>query len=453
MINNVETLIINIKYEGKIKSLKIIRDYTVKQIISIYISTFLHSNYNDLSKFKLKLGEKIINHEETLLSYINDINNNCVFDLIFGNIIQECMIRDSENEIDINLKFIKKNKNIFNGYNFQNLFGLLKLCLLKEIAITSDYEGIKNLLPGKILKIMEILKRGKIESNGIEKDIIEILNMTKGTNIINFAKYVDGLINQNEINSIIIPKLSYSKNDILYIYNCLGKYIEYEKLFELEFRRAKNTSIFEYSIISLVIIEREDIYKFEQNRQICPNRVDRILFHGTSLNSISKILPDMFYRAGIAQNGEGVYFTQDLDSCWIYGSEVGNKNVDPKYGRRNLNIPKAGESFSFIASAIYYNKNGLRTVIDNSYNPKKNEINFALAEMTSLKTVTDYKNLDKRKFYGTEFVINDLDQICPFLGLKLKRDEYCIIWRDTNFSKNSVYNNQFDLHLKIIYLN
>ena len=165
MINNVETLIINIKYEGKIKSLKIISDYTVKQIISIYISTFLHSNYNDLSKFKLKLGEKIINHEETLLSYINDINNNCVFDLIFGNIIQECMIRDSENEIDINLKFIKKNKNIFNGYNFQNLFGLLKLCLLKEIAITSDYEGIKNLLPGKILKIMEILKRGKIESN------------------------------------------------------------------------------------------------------------------------------------------------------------------------------------------------------------------------------------------------------------------------------------------------
>ena len=152
----------------------------------------------------------------------------------------------------------------------------------------------------------------------------------------------------------------------------------------------------------------------------------------------------MFYRANCIQHGEGVYFTQDLDSCWIYGSEVGNKNVDPKYGRRNLNIPKAGECFSFIASAIYYNKNGFRTVIDNSYNPKKNEINFALAEMTSLKTVTDYQKIDKKRFYGTEFVINDLDQICPFLGLKLKRDEYCIIWRDTNFSKNPVYNNQFD---------
>jgi len=30
------------------------------------------------------------------------------------------------------------------------------------------------------------------------------------------------------------------------------------------------------------------------------------------------------------------------------------------------------------------------------------------------------------------------------MGFKLQRDEYCVIWRDTNFSVNPVYNNEFD---------
>ena len=92
-----ERLIINIKYEGKTKKLKIIKNYVVKQIIILYIKTFLNSNLNyDISKFKLKLRGITIKYEDTLLSYIKDINNNCVFDLVYGNIIQECMIRDAK---------------------------------------------------------------------------------------------------------------------------------------------------------------------------------------------------------------------------------------------------------------------------------------------------------------------------------------------------------------------
>ena len=29
-------------------------------------------------------------------------------------------------------------------------------------------------------------------------------------------------------------------------------------------------------------------------------------------------------------------------------------------------------------------------------------------------------------------------------GCSLKRDEFCVIWRDSNFSPNPVYNNKFD---------
>ena len=131
-----------------------------------------------------------------------------------------------------------------------------------------------------------------------------------------------------------------------------------------------------------------------------------------------KILNSMFYKASCIQDGNGVYFTQDLDSCWIYGSEDMNKCVENN--DRNLNIPKINSSFSFIASAIYYNRNGFRRVLNSDYTPKTNEINFAYAGMDSLKTITG--NVDEKKFYGTEFVIDDLHQILPFMNFKLKRD-------------------------------
>ena len=104
----------------------------------------------------------------------------------------------------------------------------------------------------------------------------------------------------------------------------------------------------------------------------------------------------MFHRAHYIQHGKGVYFTQDLDYCWIYGSEKMNKNKNINENRRNFDIPKVGECFSFIASAIYYDKKGFKRVIDHRYTPKKNEINFALAEISDLKTVKDYRNIDKK---------------------------------------------------------
>ena len=452
-----EIFTIRIKYKGNITCLNIQKNCTVKDIISFYIVNILHSNI-EASKFNLKLRGTKINPEATLLSYINDIKNNCVFDLIYGNIIPECFIRDAneddnktedkdEDKVEIDIKFFKKNKNIFYNYNFQNLFGLLKLCLLKEIANTKEFNNLMN-LPDKISNIMKILRRGKLHYNNNKDGIRQLLSREKGSNIMFFSEKVDGLISQNEINTILIPRLSYSRNDILYIYNFLGKYIEYAKLFEIEFARAKKYSLFEYSVISTAIIERENIEAFEINRLYCPFRIDRILFHGTSYNAIANILPEMFNKARICQHGKGVYFTEDLDSCWIYGSEKKANNTNPNESRRCLEIPNVGDCFAFIASAIYYDKNGFRRVYDGNYHPKKNEINFAMAGMDNLESVVQ---IDPRKFYGTEYVINDLDQICPFMAFKLKRVEYCIIWRDTNFSKFQINNNQFNTfksHLK-----
>ena len=123
-----------------------------------------------------------------------------------------------------------------------------------------------------------------------------------------------------------------------------------------------------------------------------------------------------------------------LDYCWFYGGAISNRSNGNK-------IPILNETFTCIVNSIYYDKNGYRKVTDYKYTPKKNEINLAYAK-EDFSTIIDYPN--KHKFFGTEYVIWDLDQICPFIDAKLKRKEYRIIWRDNNFSSNPVYNNNFD---------
>ena len=99
-----------------------------------------------------------------------------------------------------------------------------------------------------------------------------------------------------------------------------------------------------------------------------------------------------------------------------------------------------------IASSIYYNNDGFRRVYDYKYTPKNNEINFAYADY-KLDTIKDTIP-DQSKFLGTEYVIYDLEQICPFISARLKRNEYCVIWIDINFSAKPIYNNEFDSKFK-----
>ena len=107
-------------------------------------------------------------------------------------------------------------------------------------------------------------------------------------------------------------------------------------------------------------------------------------------------------------------------------------------------IPKVDETFTLIVNSVYYNRNGFRKVYDWKYTPKKNEINFAYV---NAKTET-LINPDFKSFVGTEYVIWDLDQICPFMTATLKRKEFCVIWRDNNFSSKPVYINEYDSKLK-----
>ena len=109
-------------------------------------------------------------------------------------------------------------------------------------------------------------------------------------------------------------------------------------------------------------------------------------------------------------------------------------------------IPGIGDTFTAITSMVYYDIKGFMKV-NGPYTrkrPGKNEINFAYAAAGS----ETLEKPDPKKFYGTEYVIWDKNQICPFISVKFKRDEFCVIWRDDNFSEGAVYNDKFDAIFK-----
>ena len=325
------------------------------------------------------------------------------------------------------ISFCKKNE----------LSDILRLCLLKEISFKLNEIEIRK-LPKLLSSLIQILKNNSYLYDFLSPEvrINVLLEKMKGSNIVNFSKIINDCINNNDIK--MLKQLLNKKDleEIKKIENRLLNYNEYMESFEKDFEERKKNSIFEFIIISLVVMEREDFEVFEKERNNCPNRIERILYHGTSIEPISCILTGYFKKSidKCFQHGKGVYFTDMLDYCWFYGGQENNRINGNK-------IPKLNEIFTCIASSIYYDKKGFRKVKDYKYTPKKNEINFAYAK-EDFSTIKD--NPNKNRFYGTEYVIWDLNQICPFIGMKLKRIEYCVIWRDNNFSSKPVYNNKFD---------
>jgi len=414
-------------------------DVNIKEKVSNLIEIYKTKENNFDPSLKFYFNNKVLNNDLSIEEAgIKDNSTIIVKKELINkdNIINECMETDSEIEKVINIKFIKQPKcNNYENYS-DSINGLLKLCLLKEISSKLNDNQIYYLQPEIIAYIIRILKNGYIDVPDTKECIKEVLLKMRGSNIISFSKYVDEIIGLNELNYIMGYLDDYQFNEINDIKNRLSIYNDHIIKFEKEFEEAKKKSVFEFSIISLVIIEREDFRTFERERKNCPNRVDKILYHGTNIEPISSILTG-YFRKSIEkgyQHGKGVYFTDQLDYCWFYGGEEGN--------RANKNkIPKINETFTLIACSTYYSQDGFRHVYNEKYTPKKNEINFAYAGCKKLETL---HNPDERKFYGTEYVIWDLDQICPFISAKLERQEYCVIWRDPNFSKELIQKNKFD---------
>ena len=130
--------------------------------------------------------------------------------------------------------------------------------------------------------ILKILRKDIIEfdwDNEAQKTIRKVMEKENGCNIINFSNFVDEQIDQNWLERIInlVPKNEL--NEIIDTKFRLGKYDKYTSFFESELNEALRQSVFEFSLVSLVVLDREDFDKFEFEREKCTNRRDKILYH------------------------------------------------------------------------------------------------------------------------------------------------------------------------------
>ena len=408
----------------------LIRFYQISGLNQQQYITELHFNQQ---KWSLNLLQAGLSNNSEIKIIKNDIK--------FSERVKEaCII--SNNKVDSNfkifIKFIKSNT-ISQYRSNIDLKGLLKLCLLNEISLRlnqNDLEKIRYFSQEAYL-ILKILKQSNnTDLSKQDETIKKVLNEKFGSNILCFSNYVDEVLNSQTINQLMKYLNQNYLNQILDTKIRLAKYYYFVDMFEKEIQNSLRKSVFEFSVTSLVIIERNDFDIFEKERNSCPNRQERLLYHGTQIHPISCILTGMFRRSvESCQHGRGVYFTDDLDYCWFYGGDQDNR------ANKNI-IPGIGKIFTAIATLVYYDKTKFLQVKDyyTREQPRKNEINFAYAG-SDFDTII---NPNPREFYGTEYVIWELSQICPLISLKFKRVEYCIIWRDINFSKDAIYGDQFD---------
>ena len=74
---------------------------------------------------------------------------------------------------------------------------------------------------------------------------------------------------------------------------------------------------------------------------------------------------------------------------------------------------------------------------------QKNGIHFITVKSDHGKALKDsITSEDERKngaFIVNEYVVTELEQICPLYAIKIKRNEYFLLWRDLNFKGINFY--------------
>ena len=330
----------------------------------------------------------------------------------------------------ITISFAYNNDNKVKNDNSE-LTGIAKFCYLKELASKLSEEKINN-FPEEIKCILLLLKNGKIKE--VEKmgdETQKLLERYRKTNILNFTNYVNNSVNSNQIKTMLSNLNKDVANEIQLFKNHLCKMNSQILMFNKDFLMALKKSVFEYSLTSLEISYRSEIDEYLKNCNKCPNNNQRILYYGASYANIKQIIENHFNQFPQNLFGNGFYFTNSLD-CGIMMNQYFENN--------SLDIPTVNEAFSFAISSVFYNNSTIKRVTDNNNSPKKNEANVALVD-GKMKSIA---NVDKSRFYSREYILGDKSQILPFIQIKVKRNEYCVIWRDVNFKSEDVYGDKYD---------
>ena len=420
-VQNNNMKVLNVHYNNEVKKIEISANCKIEDFITVIKKQFKINVF-----FKLNRQGKPLSNKLTVAECGLDNGDN-----IFV-IFPEQRFDDRDGYIKpINITFHLDKFNNINSAQNVDLTGISKTCYLKEISSKLSDNNLNN-FPEDIKCILLLLKKGKI--TGVDKlkdETKELLERFRKTNILNFTNFVDKTIDNTHIKKMLELMDKNDLNNLQEFKNHLSKLNPKIIMFDKEFITARRKSVFEYSLVSLKIENRLDINDYLQACQNCPDKNERILYFGISDDVIPKILQNNIKPSSKGKFGNGYYLTNSLDfACIMQRDSEDNE----------LTFPSVNEVFDFVASSVFYNNKTRKRVKDNSYSPQKNEANVVLVD----GKMNPLNQVDKSKFFSREYVLGDNCQIMPFIHVKVKRNEYCVIWRDPNLSAEDVYGDKFD---------
>ena len=317
------------------------------------------------------------------------------------------------NFIDNTKNFIKKTVNKL-AEKIKNFFFFGK----KKKKATSVNEFVKD-IDASSKEIIQIYKE-KVKGEEINEKT-NFYEESKNFTVNDFKEVIDYLSKEDLIKQ---EKEQLNKN-----------YGEYHKIFDREFEKSLAFSIFEYQLVKIYSIDRVDNEIFKEYKNKCPNEEEKLLFHETKLEFIVSILKTF---VDINKNtnyklGKGFYLSDLFEVSWR------NRNST----KIDNNIPKIGDSFSFLVCNTFYSKNQIEQCYKSINNEKLiplNHLRIAKVKSNTNEIVSENELKNYKKYIQNEYLLSHKEQILPLYAICLRRVEYLIIWRDNNFNINNPNN-------------
>ena len=350
------------------------------------------------------------------------------------------------------------------------LSGILNLFLVKYMADEiRDLNVIKNKEISSLMNSLKLNMQIKDSPNvGIQSFILEKI----GRNLYSISNYINLIVKENDINEFLKMIDENEKKKVIKFWQNLSNYEEKLSLFEKNFLLLLKNSYFDYSLVNACLYKLKNKKEYIDNLFTCLNSDIKFLFHRTIIEPSEMAFEGLTFSKN---NGiDGISFSDSID----YISFHNNEGIDNGNNKKSNSgkIADINSSFSFIVSEIHYDKKHIKEIFDPNKDCKVKEsinkrnnlkisqnleqdegkngiyITKVEPEDNNIKKNKQKETKEKKgKFIGTEYILNNMNQILPLFGLTLKRNEYLIIWKDSNLNEDNNYNS-FLNNLKKLFL-
>ena len=171
--------------------------------------------------------------------------------------------------------------------------------------------------------------------------------------------------------------------------------------------------------------------------------------------------------------GMGVYYSDMLDYISFYARNETFTSLKKNFGK----VIPLGITFSLVGTIVFYNKEKKKDIYDYRYYHleldhfptyeeilsnypdkmvEKNGIHFSKVNpygghVYNREELELDSSQRKGAFVGNEYVITEKEQFLPLYGVTLKRNEYLVIWKESNKIENNNCNDNLRIAKKILY--